>query len=131
MRIHMTSQQQFSADKRELLDLMLSGEGHLFNTFPLSFGQQRLWLLYQLDPASPLYNIAMAVHMDGALDINALERSLNLIVERHEALRTLFKVVGERPVQVVLDRLELPLHRIDLRAAPDQVAQLIGEEARQ
>jgi amino acid adenylation domain-containing protein len=83
---------------------------------PLSFGQQRLWLKHQLDPATSLYNIPIALHTTGALDVRALERSLNEIVRRHEALRTTFKAVQGRPVQVVAPagRLEVPV--IELRA---------------
>jgi amino acid adenylation domain-containing protein len=68
---------------------------------PLSFSQQRLWFLDQLEPNSPFYNNPVAVRLSGALDIDALERSLNEIVQRHEALRTSFAALDGRPVQVI------------------------------
>src|SRR4051812_46887430 len=60
------------------------------DTAPLSFAQQRLWFLHQLDPASAAYNMRTVVQLAGPLDVAALECSLNTIVRRHEALRTTF-----------------------------------------
>ena len=51
---------------------------------PLSFAQQRLWLLDQFEPGSVVYNMPAAFHLEGALDVMALEKSLNKIVQRHE-----------------------------------------------
>jgi len=82
---------------------------------PLSFAQQRLWFLDRLAPGGSAYNIAVAVLLQGDLDVEALERSLGEIVRRHEALRTVFAEIEERPVQIVqpweapvLGRRELP-----------------------
>ncbi|MCP4661353.1 MAG: AMP-binding protein, partial [bacterium] len=87
---------------------------------PLSFAQQRLWFLDQLQPASAAYNIPTAVRVSGRLDGAVLARSLNEIVRRHEALRTSFKSVGGHPVQVIAPKLDLALPVIDLRGlAPD------------
>lgn len=55
---------------------------------PLSFSQQRLWFLQQLEPDNPFYNERAAIQLMGSLDVVALEQSLNEIVRRHEALRT-------------------------------------------
>jgi amino acid adenylation domain-containing protein len=68
---------------------------------PLSFAQQRLWLLDQLDPGSPAYNIAFAVRLTGDLPVDLLERIFAEIVRRHESLRTTFSVRDGRPVQVI------------------------------
>ncbi|MCP4662085.1 MAG: amino acid adenylation domain-containing protein, partial [bacterium] len=87
---------------------------------PLSFAQQRLWFLDQLQPASPAYNIPSAVRVSGPLDRAVLARSLNEIVRRHEALRTSFMSVGGQPVQVIAPELDLALPVIDLRGlAPE------------
>jgi amino acid adenylation domain-containing protein len=86
--------------------------------FPLSFAQQRLWFLDQLVPANPFYNVAAAVRLETAIDAVALERAVNEIVRRHEALRTTFRAVEGRPVQVVAPVLELALPVLDLAALP-------------
>ncbi len=81
---------------------------------PLSFSQQRLWFLDQYEPSSSVYNIATAHRLRGALDVDALERSLSEIVRRHEALRTRFSVEGEEPVQVISPAGRFSLSVVDL-----------------
>ena len=81
---------------------------------PLSFAQQRLWFLDQLEPGSPLYNVPAAVRLRGTLDIEALKRSLNEVVRRHEVLRTTFPTENGRPRQVITPQLTLELQLIDL-----------------
>src|ERR1051325_5365117 len=68
---------------------------------PLSFAQQRLWFLEQLDPGNPIYNIASALRLHGQLNVDALERTLNEIVRRHESLRTAFREEHGIAVQVI------------------------------
>src|SRR5215213_9950657 len=68
---------------------------------PLSFSQQRLWFLDQLQPGNAFYNISRNFLLRGPLDVQALERSLNEIVKRHEILRTSFKNVDGHPVQII------------------------------
>src|SRR5690242_11104899 len=68
---------------------------------PLSFAQQRLWFFNQLDPASPLYNIVVAVRIEGDLEAAALQKALDVIVMRHEILRTHFTVREEKPIQQI------------------------------
>src|SRR5215470_14867286 len=83
---------------------------------PLSFAQQRLWFLDQLEPGNPLYNIPQALRIRGALDVGALEQSLAEIVHRHEALRTRFELVENQPAQVISERGNVQLPTTDLRA---------------
>ena len=57
---------------------------------PLSFGQQRLWFLDQLEPGNPFYNMPVVAYMSGLLDTAALERTINEIMRRHDVLRSTF-----------------------------------------
>jgi acyl carrier protein len=68
---------------------------------PLSFAQQRLWFLDQLEPGSAFYNVPTAVRLQGELNVEALERTLTEIVRRHEVLRTVFQSVNGDAVQVI------------------------------
>jgi amino acid adenylation domain-containing protein len=69
---------------------------------PLSFAQERLWFLDQIDPGTPAYNVPLAVRLRGRLDARALDAALDALVERHEALRTRFAAGADgRPVQLV------------------------------
>src|SRR5438045_1292501 len=103
---------------------------------PVSFAQQRLWFLDQLEPDSALYNMPAAVRLSGALAVAALERSLSELVRRHEALRTRFVARGGEPLQVVgeAERVELPV--TDLSVIRDEeereaeAARRCTEEAR-
>src|SRR5689334_15493229 len=83
--------------------------------FPVSFAQQRLWFLDQLQPGDPTYNIFTAVRLRGHLDIAALKSALNEVVRRHESLRTTFAEVEGQTVQVVTSdlSLDLPVIRLD------------------
>jgi hypothetical protein len=91
-------------------------EGHA----PLSFAQQRLWFLHQLEPESPAYNIPRAMRLVGPLDVEAFRKALSEITRRHEVLRTTFVTVGGRPTQVVSAAGETPLPIIDLRELPER-----------
>ena len=86
---------------------------------PLSFAQQRLWFLDQLEPGSPVYNIYAALRLDGALDVTALEQTLDEVVRRHEILRTTYVMPDEQPVQVIAPALRVPLQMLDVRALPE------------
>ncbi|HYO12189.1 MAG TPA: non-ribosomal peptide synthase/polyketide synthase [Thermoanaerobaculia bacterium] len=84
---------------------------------PLSFAQRRLWLLDRIEPGNPAYNVPGAVRLSGPADLPALARSLEEIVVRHEALRTVFRLEGDQPAQVVVPpAVRLPL--VDLAALP-------------
>jgi hypothetical protein len=85
---------------------------------PLSFAQQRLWFLNQLEGDSASFNVPAAVRLMGPLDVVALGRSLDEIVSRHEILRTTFVRVNQELVQIVLPAAHRPLPLIDLSALP-------------
>ena len=86
---------------------------------PLSFAQQRLWFIDQLDPNTPAYNMPAPVRFTGPMNLPVLERSLQEIVRRHEALRTTFESIDGQPVQVIAPELKLPITLIDLRSLPE------------
>jgi amino acid adenylation domain-containing protein len=100
---------------------------------PLSFAQQRLWFLDQLEPLSSVYNIPAAVRLSGSLDINALAESFKEIVNRHEILRTSFVAEEGQPVQRIAATQDFKLSEIDLRSLPPdererEVSRLAFEE---
>src|SRR5271169_3171183 len=92
--------------------------------FPVTFAQQRLLFLDQLDPSSTSYSVPWSIRITGELNAAALERSLNEIVRRHEILRTTFDIVDGQPVQIVAPSLRVPLTLVDLAglADPEQAA---------
>ncbi|AKJ02445.1 amino acid adenylation domain-containing protein [Archangium gephyra] len=102
---------------------------------PLSFSQQRLWLVDQMQPGSPAYNIPFALHLSGALQPEVLHQSLEALTQRHESLRTSFPTVNGQPVQHVAPQLELPLPLVDLSELPEpsrsqRLQELLTAEAR-
>lgn len=119
-----------SPEREELLTYLLEDEGIAFtqarvltrrahdDVSPLSFTQQRIWFLHELDPDNPFYNIPSATLLQGHLDIAALERSLNEITRRHEILRTTFTTSKGQPVQVVGPTRYRHLPVIDLQTIP-------------
>ncbi len=92
---------------------------------PLSFAQQRLWFVQQLDPDSTAYNVASVLQLQGTLNISALEKSLNALVARHEAFRTHFALKADandeqqQPTQVISLPTAARLNVEDLRIAAD------------
>src|SRR5215813_3682604 len=138
---------EFSANRRRLMSAMLRADGLEVSehgriprraaaaSHPLSYAQQRLWFLDQLVPGHAFYNCAAAMRLQFAIIPDVLERSLNEIVARHEALRTTFHSVDGKAVQVIAPILRLPLPIVDLRALPPlerehEATRLATEEAR-
>jgi len=120
-----------STAKRTLLEKRLRGEvksDSIANVIPrrsstalppLSFSQQRLWFLQQLEPDNPFYNEHLAIQLTGSLDIAALEQSINKIIQRHEALRTTFEMVEGQPIQIIVPNLKVTLSVVDLCELPE------------
>jgi hypothetical protein len=101
---------------------------------PLSFAQQRLWFIHQLEPGSSLYNVQTTLRLKGQLDMQALQDALEEIVLRHEVLRTHFAKRGDLAVQVISEEKDFPLPIIDFvgTTAPErfnEVRRLCSEEA--
>jgi amino acid adenylation domain-containing protein len=86
---------------------------------PLSFAQQRLWVLDRMEPDNPLYNIPRAVRLTGELNTKALVDSLNEIVRRHESQRTTFDADKDgEPIQVIAESFALNIPTVDLSTRP-------------
>jgi amino acid adenylation domain-containing protein len=86
--------------------------------FPLSFAQQRLWFLDQLEPESPLYNVAQAYRMSGLLNEDALHKTFATLVNRHESLRTTISAVEGVPMQFIAETGMIEIPVIDLKSLP-------------
>ena len=134
---------QLKAQKKELIALLSLAGKHqrtpiipVLRTrpIPLSYAQQRLWFLDQLEPGNAFYNIPVLVRLSGELNDAALEQSLNEIVRRHENLRTTFITTNGQAEQSIAARLWLPMARVDLTALAETsrqtaVADLCRREA--
>ena len=105
----------------DISDLVILPQPEDRTTFPLSFAQRRLWFLDQFESNTALYNIPLALRLDGALDVNVLQRTLTEIVRRHNILRTSFSAQDGEPYQVIAPCLAdtpectVPLLITDLR----------------
>jgi amino acid adenylation domain-containing protein len=139
---------QLALEKRKLLEQWLEREGifaksqtitpekrESYSQLPLSFAQQRLWFLDQLEPGSPFYNLPYQVRLKGKLDATVLEASLNHVAQRHESLRTTFHEENGKPVQRVAENPGLKIPVTDLTYLPEleqenQAHKLASEEAR-
>ncbi|HEY0604990.1 MAG TPA: non-ribosomal peptide synthase/polyketide synthase, partial [Herpetosiphonaceae bacterium] len=96
---------------------------------PLSFAQQRLWFIHQLDPASSAYHVPVVVRVRGVLDAGAMQQALSALVARHESLRTVFAETDAQPVQVILPPLAVPLPVVELPADSPAVVRTLVEQA--
>ncbi|CAM4456607.1 non-ribosomal peptide synthetase [Nocardia ninae] len=118
-----------SAPRQRLLSLLLQREGMTApvsatieraprsDPLPMSFAQQRLWVLDRLLPRKSVYTAPMAYRLAGALDVDALRAAFGVLVARHESLRTTFAVHDGVPVQRIGAAREIPLERIQLTSA--------------
>src|SRR5262249_32364520 len=132
---------RLSASKQLLLEKRLRGESlppqeahriprrNRQEEAPLSYAQQRLWFLQQLEPKSPAYNIHFGLKIQGRLDVDALRFSFADIVRRHEVLRTTFPARRGKPVPVVANEPVVTLEELDLRGLNEDL--LRAEAGRQ
>jgi hypothetical protein len=101
-------------EKRSLLGKLLQKDASESQSFqPLSYNQQGIWFLYQLAPESMVYNVNFAARIRSILDVRALRRAFQALVDRHPALRTTFSVRGGKPVQRVHQNLRVHFEEID------------------
>ena len=134
------------AEKRALLERLLKQQGIDVNRLvilprpagmdrvPLSFGQERLWFVEQLNPGGSAYNIPAAVWLDPQTDLGMLEASLGEVVRRHESLRTVFRQQAGRPIQLIEPPRPVRIPLIDLgelgeAASRAEISRLAAEEA--
>ncbi|MCA9751013.1 MAG: non-ribosomal peptide synthetase, partial [Gemmatimonadetes bacterium] len=116
---------QLSDSKRALLEAMRRGRVAASTAddgiprrppgpAPLSFAQQRLWFIHQIDPTSPAYNVPTALRLTGRLRVDVLQRCLREVTSRHETLRTCFPLEDGIPVQSIADHAAFDLPLVDL-----------------
>ncbi len=101
---------------------------------PLSFSQQRLWFLDQLEPGNSFYNVPAPVRLTGELNVAALRQTIGEIIRRHEVLRTVYQTVEGSPVQVITNSYSFTLPVVDLRGVAEEereatVARLVTEDS--
>ncbi|MEO8153227.1 MAG: amino acid adenylation domain-containing protein, partial [Rhizobacter sp.] len=102
------------------------------SALPLSFAQERLWVLSQVEGANPAYNVDLGLRLAGSLDVDALRRALNALLDRHEVLRTNFVALEAEPQQRIHAHPSFTLLEHDLRGRPDapqEIDRLQVEEA--
>ncbi len=87
----------------------------------LSFAQQRIWFLEQLEPGKPTYNIPGSVKIKGKVDVNKFHECINEIIKRHGSLRTIFPSEEGKVKQVILDNLQLELNFVDLTGIDENI----------
>nr|WP_256589251.1 non-ribosomal peptide synthetase [Pseudomonas sp. IB20]MCV2228159.1 amino acid adenylation domain-containing protein [Pseudomonas sp. AU10] len=97
--------------------------------FPLSYAQERQWFLWQLDPGSAAYHIPSTLRLKGQLDTSALQRSFDVLVARHESLRTYIEPQPDAARQVIRAQMALPIPCVDVQE-PDVQAHVEAEIAR-
>lgn len=106
-------------ERRDLLSTLINDEKGSVETFPVSFAQQRLWFLSQLEPDNPSYNLPQILRLKGDLNVDALEQTINAIIARHESLRTTFREVDGEPVQIVSNVHKIKLGFADIKELPE------------
>ncbi len=101
------------------------GRREILSPAPLSYSQELLWLLSQVFDDGVAYNVPGAYRLQGPLDLELLQRALDALIDRHEILRTTYSVIGDRPMQVIHERMRVHVNLIDLsgRTAEEQAAE--------
>lgn len=139
----MTSRSDDAADRQALLDLLLAEEGievsstaipsHDPDRPPvLSYAQERMWFLQQFEDDTSSLNVRAAVRLHGTVDAELLRASVDVLVERHDTLRTLVRDAHGSPVLHLCDRVDTPLIVDDVGSEPDPTAaaaRILAQEA--
>src|SRR5438034_2351368 len=122
-------------EKRALLAQLLREKAKKAKSAPLSFAQQRLWFLDQLEPGNAFYNMPQATRIGDELNVQILHQAFNTIIKRHETLRSTFSYVDGAPVQIIHQSVEVELPVKDLSELPGgererEARRLASEEAK-
>ncbi|MBE8964966.1 amino acid adenylation domain-containing protein [Nostocales cyanobacterium LEGE 12452] len=125
-----------SQTKRDLLAKLLQEKVGKPQIFPISFAQQRLWFIDQLQPGNFANHIWTALRLTGFLRKSALLQTIDTIVRRHEVLRTTFATMEEKPVQIIIPSLSLSLPTINLEELTEikqeaEIKKLVIQEVQQ
>src|SRR6201997_2779468 len=107
--------------KGRLVDLLLQASPTIYSA---SLAQQRLWFLHQLQDRSGAYNVHLALWLRGSLDLSALHSSVRELVNRHDSLRTAFRLEGDKLQQVVEGACAIKIPITDLTNGPDPTAEI-------
>jgi hypothetical protein len=122
-----------ASEKRALLaELLKKKPDHSAAVFPLSYNQQGIWFLYQLAPESTVYNVTFAARIRSALDLAALRRAFQALVDRHPSLRTTFSVDAGKPMQKIHRHQQVHFVQTDAAAwGDDELKTRLIEDAYQ
>jgi amino acid adenylation domain-containing protein len=132
--------QEITAHKQDIIALLSGGDTEAHpelkkadrsGPLPLSYAQQRLWFLDELEPGTPVYNMPFALKTHGTLDRTALGAAFTDLISKHESLRTVFVAADNRPEQRILENIELPLSYEDMHNSDQQaVLERLREHAK-
>lgn len=119
------------AEKRALLgELLRNKAGQSASSHPLSYNQQGIWFLYQLAPESSVYTVNFAAHLNAELDVPALRRAFQTLIDRHPALRTTFPVHSGKPIQRVHEAQKVHFQEVEGSTwSPEELKTRLLEEA--
>jgi surfactin family lipopeptide synthetase A len=134
-RIKELKQRSLNGDLSALAELrqlgVLSGDKSQYSMAPVSHAQRRLWFIDKMD-RSPAYNLSAAILLEGELHVDALEQAFDLLIARHEILRTVFVETDGIPYQKIFNSIDWSMVEIDLRGSADkeeQASVLIARES--
>jgi hypothetical protein len=120
-----------AGEKRALLgELLQKKVGQSSSSHPLSYNQQGIWFLYQLAPESTVYNVNFAARIGAEIDVRAMRRAFQALVDRHSALRTTFPVHFGKPIQRVHQAQKVNFQEVESSAwSPEELKTRLLEEA--
>ncbi len=122
---------QLKEHKIEILKL-LSDNPDILNVYPLSYGQRALWFLWQLVPESVAYNIAFTCRICSELNVTTLEKTLQILIDRHPLLRTTFPKHGKEPIQQVHQSNSIEIQQIDTSGlSEEELHQRVYQDSKQ